>query len=186
MLWNSGGMWHSGQVDHPDTRLLRAVRRRADHPAAVAATRAASWAGEHAAVWIVGGLAAAGADGQRRAQWLRATGLVVGAQLASMAVKRVVRRPRPVLEGLEPLVGTAGPYSFPSSHATSAVAAAVVFGGMAAVPTAVTVGAGALVVCLSRLTSGVHYPSDVVAGAVLGGAAATLGQHWVASGPTDV
>ncbi|MEU6482970.1 phosphatase PAP2 family protein [Streptomyces sp. NPDC046887] len=64
-------------------------------------------------------------------------------------------------------VGTLGRYSFPSSHAASSVAAAVAFG-------AVRVGAGrvagpvAAAMCVARLVTGVHYPTDVAAGALLG------------------
>ncbi|MCZ9344891.1 phosphatase PAP2 family protein, partial [Streptomyces sp. TRM76130] len=66
----------------------------------------------------------------------------------------------------------------PSSHATSAVAAAVVFGALgvrAAWPVAAAV-------CLSRLVTGVHYPSDVAAGAALGALTARLGAGWMRGG----
>ncbi|GGZ19099.1 hypothetical protein GCM10010387_09700 [Streptomyces inusitatus] len=84
---------------------------------------------------------------------------------------------RPPGAALGPLVRTAGPYSFPSSHATSAAAAAVVFGGLlpAAEPAVVVLAAA---MCVSRLVVGVHYPSDVAAGAALGGLAARLGSRW--------
>jgi membrane-associated phospholipid phosphatase len=158
MLWNSGGDRHIGVTGHLDVRMLRAVQGR---------TRQLS-----AAVWILGGLAVAAVDGQRCTQWLRATRLVVGAHLASTGVRCLVRRPRPVLRELEPLVKTVRPYSVPSSHAASAVAAAVAFGALAAVPSTAAVGMGTLVMCPSRLMSGVHYPSDVAVGA-------TLGQRWI-------
>ncbi|NEA95219.1 phosphatase PAP2 family protein, partial [Actinospica acidiphila] len=102
--------------------------------------------------------------------------LTAGAHAASSVVKRVVRRPRPA--HVEPLVGTVGRHSFPSSHATSAAAAAVAFGtlGARAVPPL------AAAVCVSRLVAGVHYPSDVAAGAALGALTARLGARWMTGG----
>ncbi len=123
-----------------------------------------------------GGLAAAAVDGPRRGAWLRGTALTAGAHLVSMGVKRVVRRPRPT--HVTPLVRTAGRHSFPSSHATSAAAAAVAFGALgvrAAWPLAAAV-------CVSRLVVGVHYPSDVAAGAALGALTAGLGADWMRGG----
>ena len=113
-----------------DQRLLAALRDCGTDPRVAAAARALSWAGEHGALWLAAGLAAAAADRDRRGAWLRATALVAAAHLASMGVKRVVRRPRPRLPAAEPLVRTAGRHSFPSSHASSAAAAAVAYGAL--------------------------------------------------------
>jgi undecaprenyl-diphosphatase len=108
--------------------------------------------------------------------------LTAAAHLASMGVKRVVRRPRPGAEiGVEPLVRTAGRHSFPSSHAASAAAAAVAYGALRPVG-ARLVPPLAAAMCVSRMVVGVHYPSDVAAGAALGAVAARLGAHWVAGG----
>ncbi|MEV6650450.1 phosphatase PAP2 family protein [Streptomyces sp. NPDC051219] len=161
-----------------DQRLLSAMRDCGTNPRVAAAARALSWSGEHGALWLAGGLVAAAADRDRRGSWLRGTALVGAAHLTSMAVKRVVRRPRPQLPALEPLVRTAGRHSFPSSHATSAAAAAVAFGalrpaGRHLVPPL------AAAVCVSRLVVGVHYPSDVAAGALLGSLTAALGAAWM-------
>ncbi|WP_370150746.1 phosphatase PAP2 family protein [Streptacidiphilus sp. EB129] len=166
-------LWDSPPPRDPDEWLLRAARGAAGRPGVAAAARALSLAGEHGAVWLAAGLAGAAADRARRADWLRATAVVAAAHLASMGLKRVVRRPRPRLPGLEPLVRTAGRHSFPSSHAASSAAAVVAFDGLLpAAPTLLLAAA----VCGSRLVVGVHYPSDVMAGAALGGWAAAIGR----------
>ncbi|MEU3658426.1 phosphatase PAP2 family protein [Streptomyces sp. NPDC032940] len=163
-------------LDDMDHRIVTALRACGTDPRVAGAARALSWAGEHGALWLAAGLTAAAVDGTRRAAWLRGTALTAGAHLASMGVKRVVRRPRPA--HVQPLVRTAGRHSFPSSHATSAAAAAVVFGALgvrAAWPLAAAV-------CVSRLVAGVHYPSDVAAGAALGALTARLGAGWMRGG----
>jgi undecaprenyl-diphosphatase len=159
-----------------DHRIVSALRACGTDPRVAGAARALSWAGEHAALWLAAGLAGAAVDGPRRGAWLRGTALTAGAHLVSMAVKRVVRRPRPA--HVEPLVRTAGRHSFPSSHATSAAAAAVAFGALGAR----TVPPLAAAVCVSRLVAGVHYPSDVAAGAALGALTARLGARWMRGG----
>ncbi|MFF9057499.1 phosphatase PAP2 family protein [Streptomyces sp. NPDC014882] len=160
-------------IDH---RLLTAIHARGVDPRLAAAARALSRAGEHGTLWLAAGLAGAALDGARRGAWLRATALTAGAHLAGMGVKRIVRRPRPT--HVEHLVRTAGRHSFPSAHATSAAAAAVAYGalGAHAVPPL------AAAMCLSRLVVGVHYPSDVAAGAALGALAARVGTPWVRAG----
>ncbi|WP_077800361.1 phosphatase PAP2 family protein [Streptomyces sp. JHA26] len=163
-------------LDDMDHRIVTALRACGTDPRVAAAARALSWAGEHGALWLAAGLTAAAVDGPRRTAWLRGTALTAGAHLASMGVKRVVRRPRPA--HVRPLVRTASRHSFPSSHAASAAAAAVVFGALgvrAAWPAAAAV-------CVSRLVVGVHYPSDVAAGAALGALTARLGADWMRGG----
>jgi membrane-associated phospholipid phosphatase len=96
---------------------------------------------------------------------------VAGAYGVNQALKFVVRRERPQLPGLAPLTPTITRLSFPSAHATTAFAAARAFGRLA--PTgALYAAAGAF--ALSRPYLGVHYPSDVIAGAALGTAIGEL------------
>ncbi|WP_324789252.1 phosphatase PAP2 family protein [Streptomyces sp. H51] len=162
-----------------DHRMLSAFRARGGDPRVAATARALSWAGEHGAVWLAAGLTGAAVDGARRGAWLRGTALTAGAHAVSMGVKRVVRRPRPA--HVRPLVRTAGRHSFPSSHASSAVAAAVAYGALGAY----VIPPLAAAVCLSRLVVGVHYPSDVAAGALLGALTACVGARWMRGGAHD-
>ncbi|BCL28212.1 phosphatase PAP2 family protein [Streptomyces aurantiacus] len=166
-------MDHHDERPDLDHRILSALHARGATPRVAAAARTLSLAGEHGALWLAAGLAGAAVDRERRGAWLRGTALTAGAHLTSMGVKRLVRRPRP--GHVEPLVRTAGRHSFPSSHATSAAAAAVAFGALGAR----VVPALAAAMCLSRLVVGVHYPSDVAAGAALGAVTARLGARWM-------
>ncbi|EGX55595.1 integral membrane protein, partial [Streptomyces zinciresistens K42] len=142
-----------------DRRILTALHARGGDPRVAAAARVLSRTGEHGALWLAAGLAGAAVDPGRRSAWLRGTALTAGAHLVSMGVKRVVRRPRPA--HVAPRVPTLGRHSFPSSHAASAAAAAVAYGALGARATVPLAAA----MCLSRLVVGVHYPSDVAAGA---------------------
>ncbi|NJP42765.1 phosphatase PAP2 family protein [Streptomyces sp. PRB2-1] len=163
-----------------DRRLLTALRHRGEDRRVAGVVRVLGLTGEHAAVWIAAGAAGALGDPQRRTQWLRATALVAGAHAVSIGAKRAVRRPRPRIAGAAPLVRTASAHSFPSSHAASATAAAVAFGAL--LPGTATVPALAAAISASRLVAGVHYPSDVLCGALLGAAAARLGRAWALGG----
>ena len=67
-------------------------------------------------------------------------------------------------------------YSFPSGHTLHAVAFSVI--AVAHVPALVwLVGPFALLVALSRVALGLHYPSDVLAGALIGASLAGLALH---------
>lgn len=90
-----------------------------------------------------------------------------------MAIKLLVRRRRPAGEW-GAIYRNTDPHSFPSGHAARAVLLAVLlaaWGPAWAAPIAI---AWAPLVSLARVALGVHYLSDVVAGAILGLAAAAL------------
>jgi membrane-associated phospholipid phosphatase len=148
----------------------RAHTRFAEHAASAYAR-----SGEHAACWLALGLAGAvTADrAERRRAWLRGVGVVAGAYGLNFAVKLAVRRRRPELDGLPPLTPTVSRLSFPSAHATTSFAAARAYGGL--VPAA-ALYAAATAFALSRPYLGVHYPSDVLAGAALGTLIGQLGR----------
>jgi hypothetical protein len=150
-----------------DRRLLLLARTRGHSPRADRVVAAYSRLGEHAAGWLVLGAGGALVDsrpGSRR-RWLRGMSVVAGAYVANYAVKVTVRRRRPELRGLPPLTSTVSQLSFPSAHATSSFAAAYAYRGLAPAP---ALYGAALALAVSRPYLGVHYPSDVATGAVLG------------------
>ncbi|MBB3662513.1 MULTISPECIES: phosphatase PAP2 family protein [Prauserella salsuginis group] len=149
-----------------EVAVLAAVQDRIVNPTTVKIARGMSHFGEHSAGWFALALVGAGVDKRRRKDWVTAAAGIVGAHAASIAVKRVVRRPRPDHPSVRVGVGTPSKLSFPSSHATSTTAAAVLYSGLTGrnvVPALVPP------MLASRLVLGVHYPTDVLAGAALGG-----------------
>lgn len=94
---------------------------------------------------------------------------VGGSHLLVQLLKHLVQRDRPylVVEGSRGIVAPLLDHSFPSGHTTSATSMAVV---LSAANPGLAPGFAllALLVAFSRMYLGHHYPSDVLAGAVLG------------------
>jgi membrane-associated phospholipid phosphatase len=150
-----------------DRRLLRVLRTRGHSEEAELTMRALGTVGEYGAVWAVIGAAAAVIDGQRRGRWMRAAAVGPAAVGVNYVVKLAVRRPRPKLRRVPPLAGAPSELSFPSAHATSSLAAATAMGRIES-RTRLPLLALAAAICLTRPYLGMHYPSDVLAGAALG------------------
>jgi len=121
--------------------------------------------GEHGAGWLALGVGAAVVDRRRRAEWTRAAVGVGCCYLLSSSIKWAIGRQRPAVEDLPHLMRTPTGLSFPSSHATSSFAAARAYGRLMPRAPLYVAASG---MALSRIYLGVHYPSDVVAGAALG------------------
>jgi membrane-associated phospholipid phosphatase len=149
-----------------DLRLLRAMRTRGHSPGVESVAVALGKAGNNGIVWVVLGLALALVDPDRRESWLICAALAPIAIGLNYGIKLLVRRARPVLAGLPPLGGAPSSLSFPSAHATSSFAVATAMCRVDPATSAAFLVAIAL--SLGRPYLGMHYPSDVLAGALLG------------------
>lgn len=150
-----------------DERLLRVIRTRGHgDPRVERAVARFSQLGEHGGVWLAIGAVGWALDRPRAGQWSRAVGAVGGTYALNTAIKLAVRRRRPELSGLPALAGTPTQLSFPSAHASTSFAAAGLYARLG-LPASLLYGL-AVKLSLSRLYLGVHYPSDVLAGAALG------------------
>ncbi len=157
-----------------DGRVLRLMRTRGHSPAGERAMRSLAAAGEWGAIWICLALGAAAADPGRRERWLRAAPVAPAAVALNYLVKVAVRRDRPRLRRLPPLARAPSELSFPSAHATSSLAAATAIGRIEPRARLPLLGLAAAL-CATRPYLGMHYPSDVLAGAALGVA---IGAAW--------
>lgn len=142
------------------------MRTRGHSPALERIAKLSGKAGNNGAIWLVLGVVLAIFDAGNREAWLICGALGPIAILLNYAVKLIVRRPRPTLEGLPPLGGAPSSLSFPSAHATASFAVATAMTRVD--PLGALAFALAFILALGRPYLGMHYPSDVLAGAILG------------------
>jgi membrane-associated phospholipid phosphatase len=157
-----------------DLRLLRLLRTRGHTPAVEAAVLRLAQAGENGLLWHLIALVGVALGGRRRRKgFFRAMKIVLATLVANTVVKQIVRRARPVLEEeLPALTPVLSGRSYPSAHSSTSFAGARALSaaGMPAAP----LYAVAVAMALSRPYLGVHYPSDIVAGALVGDAMGRL------------
>jgi membrane-associated phospholipid phosphatase len=156
-----------------DLRLLRLLRTRGHTPVVETALVRLAQAGENGLLWNAIATVGGTLSGRRRDDYVRAIEIVLVTLLVNTVVKQTVRRARPVLEEeLPALTPVLSGRSYPSAHASTSFAGAraLAAAGLPGGP----LRAVAAAMALSRPYLGVHYPSDVVAGAMLGDAVARL------------
>ena len=125
--------------------------------------------GNGGAIWILAAVILLCTKKYRKQGVLLLAGLVAGVLVGNVCLKHLIARPRPCWldSSVQLLIANPTDYSFPSGHTLSSVICATVLTktdrrfGYAAIPLAA-------LIAFSRLYLYVHFPSDVLAAAVLG------------------
>ncbi len=169
-------------------RLINGAHAAVADPVMVAVT----WLGVGAAVWFALSLIAMSRPRHRAAATRAILALAVTLGINDLTVKRLVARPRPFVSQLADARVIQRPRpttpSFPSGHSATAVVGAVSLARVWPQARWALAILGALI-AYSRIYVGVHYPTDVLAGLLLGAACVWLvlgGRHpstWSRSGP---
>jgi hypothetical protein len=156
-----------------DKAGVHAIRALPHEPRLDALLAGWSRAVEHGRMWTLVGVLGAILDQEHRDSWLRGAVSIGVTELLAQGIKRKIRRERPAIPGLPPLAATPSRFSFPSAHTASTAAAARAYG-----PLTPHIPWKTLLVAMgfSRPYLGVHYPSDVLAGAALGSLIGSLGR----------
>jgi membrane-associated phospholipid phosphatase len=149
-----------------DLKLLHFMRTRGHSPGVERAAKALGKAGNNGAIWVVLCLVILALTDSNGEAWFICALLAPIAIAFNYLVKLIVRRPRPELEGLPPLGGAPSSLSFPSAHATSSFAVATAMTRVE--PLGALAFLLAFALAFGRPYLGMHYPSDVLAGIVLG------------------
>jgi membrane-associated phospholipid phosphatase len=170
-----------GQIDRAVYRAVAGTPT----PVLDPALRRLSSAADRSRLWlgIAAAMAAAGGSAGRRGAGAGLVAIAVDSAVVNVGFKFAARRRRPDREaaGVPVLREVPMPHStsFPSGHAASAFAFANAVGQslpMAAAPLRLLASA----VGYSRVHTGVHYPGDVVLGAVIGASIGDLVGWWLA------
>lgn len=125
--------------------------------------------GDGGLIWIVLAALLLTQKKYQKAGVSMAVALLIGLLITNVLLKNQICRPRPyaAIPELQSLT-TASGWSFPSGHSTSSIAAAAAMFPRTPGWMGVSALILAVLICLSRLYVGVHYPTDVICGALVG------------------
>lgn len=126
--------------------------------------------GDSGTVWIVLAAILLCTKRYRKTGIAMAVALLIGFLVTNLILKNLVMRVRPyeAIAGLQALIGPLKDSSFPSGHTTSSIAAGFVMLKGTQRYIGIPAFVLAVLIAFSRLYLGVHYPTDVLAGALIG------------------
>ena len=158
------------QLLHIDGQILLWIQEYLRFPALTSVMKDITNLGNAGILWILITIVLLLDKKTRNVGYMSALALIGSLIVDNILLKNLVARTRPyeVIDGLKLLIEKQSDYSFPSGHTGSSFASAIVlwkelprkYGVMALIV--------AVLIAYSRLYVGVHYPSDVLAGVVIG------------------
>lgn len=129
-----------------------------------------TYLGNAGAIWIILSIVFIAIPKTRKIGVVCACSLALTFLIDNVILKNIVARIRPydAIENLNRLIGAQSDFSFPSGHSGSSFSVAVVMFREMPKKIGITALILAVLIALSRLYVGVHYPSDVLAGCIVG------------------
>lgn len=166
---------------HMDGQILLFLQEAVRNPILDPVMKVITTLGNAGIFWIVLTLLLLIFPKTRRIGWMSACALIFSLLINNILLKNLVARTRPyyMVEGLMPLIKKPTEFSFPSGHAGSSFASACVLYRRLPKKFGVPILILAVLISFSRLYVGVHYPSDVLAGALTGLLCSWLGEKVV-------
>ncbi len=155
-----------------DSAVMTFVQSGFHNPITDTVFPAVTYLGESGIFWILLSLliiALGRKNGWRTTGCLMLAAMLLGLLLGEIALKNIICRPRPFQEmpEISLLIPPPSGYSFPSGHSCASFAAATIIFLKDKRPGTAALALAALI-AFSRVFLFVHYPTDVLAGSLLG------------------
>ena len=164
-----------------DGQLLLWVQEYIRHPALTGFFKFITSLGDAGIIWIAISIALLIPKKTRHIGCMSLMALLCSLIINNFIIKNIVARPRPyvTLSDLTILIAKPSEFSFPSGHTASSFAAACVFFRHLKKKYGIPLLILAILIALSRIYVGVHYPGDVLAGVISGILLSYLGEFIV-------
>jgi undecaprenyl-diphosphatase len=164
-----------------DGNLLLWIQQYLRSPLLTGVMKGVTHLGDNGLIWLLLTLLLLIPKRTRRTALCMGAALVFSLLITNLLLKNMVARVRPyeAVSGLQLLIEKQGDWSFPSGHSSASFAAAVVC--LRQLPRRFGVSALLLAgwIAFSRLYVGVHYPTDVLAGVLIGTVCAFWGMRAI-------